>query len=90
MSQCARLDIANLDEARFKGEDVRVRQGKRLRLSFPVDLPIRPGPPPVTVDEKGEIRVIEQKLAVQPLNVHGLDVLLARDEIQRRIGLIEE
>ena len=90
MSQSTGFDVAHLDETRFKGQDVGIRQGETLWLTFPIDLPVRSGSPTVAIDEEGEVGIVEQKLAVQPLDVDRLEVLLACDEIQRGIGLVEQ
>ena len=90
MHTSARLDMANLDEARLERQNIRVRQGERLRLSLPGDPPIGPCAPAVAVDEEGEIGVIEQELAVQTLDMDGFGLLLARNKVQRGIGLIEQ
>ena len=90
MNTSARFHMANLDEAGFEGEDVRVRQGERLRLALPGDAPIGPGAPAVAVDEEGEVGVVEQELAVQTLDVDGFGLLLARHKVEGGIGLVEQ
>ena len=90
MDASARLHMSNLNEARFKSQDIGVRQRERLRLSLPGDAPIGSGAPPVPIDEEGEIGVIEQELAVQALDMDRFRLLLARHEVQRRVRLVEQ
>lgn len=77
----ARIYVSHLDETRLERKDVGVRQRKRRGRAFPVDLPLRPGPPAVPVDEERELRVVEEELAVQPLDVDRLGVFLHRNEV---------
>lgn len=86
----AGLDVADLDEAGLEGEDVRVRERERVRLPLPVDLPVRARAPAVPVHEEGEVGVVEQEVAVEALDVDGLDVLAARDEVERGVGLVQQ
>ena len=84
------LDVSNLDEAGLEREDVRVGQRKRRRLTLPADLPLRTRAPAVPVHEEGKVRVVEQEVAVQALDVYRLDVFPSRDKVQRRVGLVEQ
>ena len=86
----AGFHMPNLNEAGFKCKNVGVRQSKRGRLSLPRDFPIRPGSPSVSIDKKGEIRVAEEKFAIESLNVDRLGVLFACNEIEGGIGLVKE
>jgi hypothetical protein len=82
MNQFARLNVPDLDEARLEGENIGIMQCKALGSAFPLNLPIGSCPPPVTVDKETKVRVIQEELAIQPLDVDGLDVLLAGDEVE--------
>ena len=82
MDQLARLDVADLDEARLEGQDVGVAQGEGLGSAFPLDLPVRPCAPPVAIDEKAEIGVVEEEFAVETLDVNGTNVLFPGDKIK--------
>ncbi len=84
------LDISDLDEAGLKSQNVRVRERERLRLALPVDFPVRTGAPTVSIHEEREVGVVEQEVAVQALDVDGLDVLLARDKVERGVGLVQQ
>lgn len=88
VNQLARFHVSDLYEAWLEGQYVRVRECKSLWLSLPRDLPIRPRPPSIAIAKEGEIAVVQQKFAVQPLDVYGLDILLASYEIERGISLI--
>lgn len=55
----ARVNVPDLDEARLKGEDIRVRQRKGLRLTLPIDAPVWTRPPAVAVHEEAKVRVVE-------------------------------
>lgn len=85
-----RLHMPNLNEARFESQYVRVRQCKRLRLPFPGNLPVLPGSPAVSVDEEGEVGVVEEELAVEPLDVDGLGVLFSCHKVEGCVGLVKE
>lgn len=85
-----RLHMPNLNEAGFKSQYVRVRQRKRLRLAFPSDFPVLPRPPAVSIDEKGEVGIIEEEFAVEPLDVDRLGVFFSRDKVEGCISLIKE
>lgn len=81
VNQFAGFNVSDLDEAGLEREDVWVIQCKRLWCAFPGDFPIRPSPPAVSVDKETKVGVIEQELAIQPLDVDGLDVFFPRDKI---------
>ncbi len=90
MRQRARLHVSELDEARLEGEDVGIGQRERLRLPFPVDHPVGSRPPAIAIDKQRELAVVEQKLAVESLDVDRLEVLFARHEIERGVGLVKQ
>lgn len=90
MNQLTRLNMTNLNETRLKCQDIRVVQRKRLRCPFPGDLPIRSSAPAISIDEEAEVRVVEQELPVETFYVYGLDILLARDKVERGVGLVEQ
>ena len=58
------FNMSNLYKILFEGKDIRIGQGKRLRLAFPCDLPIGSSSPAIAIDEKGVVGVIEQEFAV--------------------------
>lgn len=84
------LDVSELDEVGFECQDPRIAERKANGCTFPINAPFWSCSPSVTVDEEGELRVVEQEFAIETLNVDGLDVLLARDEVKGSIGLIEQ
>lgn len=90
MDQFTGFNVSDLDKARLKGEDVGVVQRKCLRCSFPLNLPILSCSPSITIDEETKVRVVEQELAIQSLDVDWLYVLFARHKVERGIGLVEE
>lgn len=59
--------MPDFHEVRFKCEEVRMRQGKIIRPTFPVDDPIRPRPPAVAVDKEGKVGIMQEKFAIEPL-----------------------
>ena len=80
--------MSYLNEIRLKRQNVGVVECECLRCSFPLDLPILSRSPPIAVDKEGEVRIVEEELAVQTLDVDRLDVLLSCNEVQRGISLI--
>lgn len=90
MDQLARFNVADLDEARLKGQYVRIVECKGLRVAFPLDLPVRPRAPAVSIDEEAKVRIVEEEFPVQAFNVNRPYVLLACDKIERSVGLIQE
>lgn len=89
MHQRARLQIANLNKTRLKRQEVRVAQGKSLRPTFPANEPIRPRPPPMPINKKRVLRIMQKKLAIKSFNRDGYDFFPA-DEIERGVGLVEQ
>lgn len=90
MNQHTSLHVSYFDEAGLEGKDVRVEDGKRLRRALPRDLPVRTRPPTIAVDEEREVRVAEQELGREALDVDRLDVLAPCDEVQRSVGLVQQ
>jgi hypothetical protein len=90
MNQFARLDMPNFNETGLERQDVRVIQRESLRCSFPSNLPIRSGTPSVAINEETKVRVVEEELAVEPLNVDGFDIFFARNKVERCVGLVEQ
>lgn len=82
VNQFAGLNVPNFDKVGLKRQDIWVRQRERIRSAFPRDFPIRTCPPPIAVDEEGEVAVVEKELSVHTLNVDGLDVFFPCDEIE--------
>lgn len=82
VNQLARLDVPDFDEAGLEGQDVGVAKGEGMWGAFPLDLPVGPCAPAVTVDEEAKVGVVEEKLAVETLDVDGTNVFLAGDEIE--------
>lgn len=82
MDQLARLDMPDLDEAGLKGQDVGVAEREGMWSAFPLDLPIGPCAPAVAVDEEAKVGVVEEKFAIETLDVDGTNVFLARDKIE--------
>lgn len=87
--QSRRLQMPYLDKARLEREQVRMRQCKVVGPPFPVDDPVRPRPPPVAIDEEGEVGIMQQELAIQPFNGHW-NVILSGHKIQRSVGIIQK
>ena len=88
MNQFARLNVSYLNEIRLKRQNVGVVQRESLWRSFPLNFPVLSRSPAVTVDEEGEVGIVEEELAVQTLYVDRLDVFLSCDKVQRGIGLV--
>jgi hypothetical protein len=84
------LNVSELDEVGFECQDPGVAERKANGRSLPVDTPLRSCPPSITIDEEGELRVVQEELAVETLNMDWLDVLFTRNEIERSISLIEQ
>lgn len=53
------LNVAQLNKVGLKRKNPRIAKRKTLGRAFPVDSPFGSSPPPVSVDEKGEFRVVE-------------------------------
>ena len=66
-----------------------MREGEGLRTTFPIYHPIGSRPPTISIHEEREVSIVEKKLAIEPLDRDGNDVL-ASDKIERGIGVIEE
>ncbi len=88
MHQHTRLQMSYLDKTGVKRKQIRMRQREIHRLSFPADEPIRPSSPPVAVDEERELRIVQEKFAVESFDGDG-HVVLAGDKVQRGIGEIK-
>lgn len=84
------IHIPNLNKIRFKRQDIRLEYRKRLRVPLPRNLPLWEGAPTVAVDKEGEVRVAEQEITVDALDVDGADVFFEGDEVERGVGLVEE
>src|SRR5437016_6201701 len=82
------FNVPNFNEIWFKCQNPWVRQSKILRQSLPVDPPIRPCPPAVSVDEKGEFTIIEQELSVQPLDMYWSNIFFPCNKVQGGICLV--
>ena len=85
----ASIYVPDLDKARLKSKNVRVRQRKCLRLAFPNDLPVLPRSPTVSVHKERKFGVVQQELAVKPLDMYGSSILLCCYKIEGCICLIE-
>ena len=59
MNQFARLNVSYLNEIRLKCQDVRIVECKGLWCSFPLDSPVLSGSPTISVDEEGEVGIVE-------------------------------
>lgn len=81
--------MAYLNEIWLKRKKVRMREGKRLRPTFPIDHPIRSRPPTISIYKEREVSVVEKKLAIEPFDRDGNDIF-ASDKIERGIGVIEK
>ena len=86
----AALDMPELDKVGFESKDPGVTKCKALRRSFPVDPPLWPRAPTMLVDEERELGVVEQKFAIETLDMDRPDAFLASDKVQRSIGLVEQ
>ena len=82
--------MANLDETRLEGQDVGITESKSLRVSFPLNLPVGTRSPAVPVDEEAEVGVVEQKLAIETLDVDRPDILAPSDKVKRGVSLVEQ
>ena len=90
VDQLTRLNVSDLDEIRLECQDVRIVEGERLWCSLPLNSPVLSRTPAISVDEEGELRIVEQEFAIETLNVDWLDVLAACDKVQRSIGLVKK
>ena len=90
VNQFTGLDVPNFDETRLERQNVWIIQRESLRRAFPCDLPIRSRTPAVAVNEKAEVGIVEEELPIQTFYVDGSDILLTCDEVERRIGLVEQ
>ena len=70
------INIPQFNKIRLKRQNPRRAQRKGLRRALPIHPPLRPSPPPVPIHKERKLAVIEQELAIQPLNVNRFDVLL--------------
>jgi hypothetical protein len=90
MHQTSTLHVSYLNEAGLKGKNVGVEDSKCLWGSLPRNLPIWSCSPTIPIDEKRVVCVTKQELACHALDMYWLDVLLAHDEIERCICLVEQ
>ena len=82
VNQFARFDVPDFNESRLKCKHVGIIEGKRLRRTLPLNLPVGSCPPAVAIHEEAKVGIVEQKLAVQPFNVNRLHVLSASDKVE--------
>lgn len=90
VDQLARFNVPDFHKVRLKGKNVRVRECKCVGVALPQDLPIRTRAPAVAVDEERKVAVVEEELAVHPLNMNWLHILFAGNEVEGRVGLIQQ
>lgn len=90
VDQLARLNMPDLYKVRLKRKYVRVGQGECVGIPLPADLPVGARSPAVAVDEEGEIAVVEEEFSVQAFDVDGFDVFSPRDEVEGRVGLVQQ
>ena len=83
------INVAQLNEVRFECKDPWVAKSKALWCAFPVNPPFRSGSPTVSVNKEREFRVIEQKFAVEALNMDRFNAFLASDKIERCVCLMK-
>ena len=88
--QRPRVHIPDLDEIGLEREDIRLEDGKGLRVALPCDEPLGEGAPAVPVHKEGEVRVAQQEVAVDALDVDRAQALLGGDEVERGVGLVEK
>ncbi len=89
MHQLAGLQLAYLDEVWLKRKEVRMREGKGLRPTFPIYNPVRSRPPAISIHKEGEVSVVEKEFAIEPFDRNGDDIF-ASDKIKRGIGVVEK
>lgn len=89
MDQLTSLDVSDLNKIGLKCKNIWIRKSKRIGISLPGNLPVRPSTPAIPVDEKREIAIVQEELAIHPLNMDRLHVFLPCDEIKRGIGLVQ-
>src|SRR4051812_46374909 len=77
-----RVDVSDFDEIRLECKDPGVRECKALWLTFPVDSPVRSCTPTIPIDKEREIGVVEEKFAVETLDVDWSNILLSRNKVQ--------
>lgn len=90
VDQFARLNVPDFYKVRLERQYVWVRQRERVRIAFPGDLPVRTRTPAVAVDEERKVAVVEEELAVHTLDVNRFHILFACNEVERRVGLIQQ
>ena len=81
--------MAYLNEVWLKRKEIRMRECESLRSAFPIYHPVRSRPPTVSVYEEREVRVVEEKFAIEPLD-RNRDNVFASNEIERGIRVIEK
>ena len=59
------------------------------RPPFPIDEPIRSRSPAVAVDEEGEVRVVQEKLAVEAFNRDWV-IVFTGDKVKRGICVVKQ
>lgn len=87
---CISVDVPDLNEVRFEGQDPWVRKCEALRLPFPIDPPVWSRSPTIAVNKERKLGIIEKKFAVETLDMYWPDIFFTCDEIQRRICLVEK
>ena len=90
MNKCTAFHMSNFDEAGFEGKNVRMEDSESLRSAFPGDSPVLSGPPSITVNEKGVVRVAKEELASHTLNMNRFNVFFPHDKIQGGVSLIQQ
>jgi len=78
---CIRIDIPDFDEVRFKCKYPRVGECEALRLTFPINSPIRSSSPTIAVNEERELGIIEEEFAIESLNVYWSNAFFSCNEV---------
>lgn len=79
---CPIFNVAQFNEIRFECKNPGIAQSKVLGCTFPVNSPFWSSSPTVPVYKKRELRVVEQKFAVQSFYVDGFCTFLASDKVE--------
>ena|ERR1700760_1125529 len=84
------IHVPNFNEVWFKGQNVRIEDGKGIWGAFPSDDPIRPSPPTIATNEERIVCVAEQEFAGITLNMHWFNIFLALYKVEGCVCWIQK
>jgi hypothetical protein len=76
-----RIDVSNFNEVGLECQYPRIRESKALWQAFPINSPIRSGPPTIAVDEERKLGVVQEELAVEAFDMDWPNIFLSSDEV---------